>query len=341
MTAMRVAIRADASRELGFGHVKRCLALAAALRQGGIEMHFFATASDVDVAAMVQGAGLDCTLLDTIDAIAPLRDYAPQIVLVDHYRLDADWHGAARAQCDAARIAVIDDLANRPLDAEMVIDHNPDPDPAAKYRPLMRRPTLLCAGLRFALLDPVYAAHPRHVYSSRVGSIGIFMGGSDAENFSAFAWQACREGAGWTGLIEIASTSANPQLDALRELCQRDPRTTLLLDAPNLAAFHARHDLQLGAGGGACWERCCLGVPSVVLVCADNQLASVPPLARGHAAVGLDARARSDAQRAELGRIVRRLIDSPDTRQALHRASLGLVDGLGAQRAAAALMTLQ
>jgi UDP-2,4-diacetamido-2,4,6-trideoxy-beta-L-altropyranose hydrolase len=332
---MRIALRADASRQLGWGHVKRCLALALALRGRGAEVEFVAARTDVDVAALVGAAGIATTLVSGETALP--AGWAPDLVVVDHYRLGADWHAAARA-ATGAPIVVIDDLADRPLDAELVIDQNPMPDMAAKYRAALRRPARLCGGPQFALLDPVYAGHARHTLRRRVRSIGLFMGGTDAENFSAWAWQACRVQAGWGGPIEIASTRANPALAALQRLCADDAATTLLLDRPDLADFHARHDLQIGAGGGACWERCCLGVPALVLVAADNQLASVPHLAAHGAAVGLDARGQGRVTQDALGAAVRRLIDHADERRALHHHALALVDGLGAQRAAAEVL---
>jgi RimJ/RimL family protein N-acetyltransferase len=71
--------------------------------------------------------------------------------------------------------------------------------------------------------------------------------------------------------VEIATRTQNPNLTALEEFCARNPNVALLLDQPNLAEFFARHDLQIGAGGGATWERCRIGVPSVLISFAENQ----------------------------------------------------------------------
>ena len=65
------------------------------------------------------------------------------------------------------------------------------------------------------------------------------------------------------GPIEVVSTSANPHLRGLAAQVRADSLARLSVDLHDLAAFHARHDLQIGASGGATWERCCVGVPSL------------------------------------------------------------------------------
>ena len=354
--AIRVAIRADAAAAIGWGHVKRCLALAQALRAWGADVRFFSAASDVDAASLVAAEGFACTALprwqgpahDAAATAHAMSDHAaggpPAVLVVDHYQLAADWHQALR-QATGCAVVVIDDLADRPLAADLVIDHNPVRDAGAKYRPVLAQPSRLCAGPRYALLAPVYRDHARCQVGATLHSIGIFMGGSDPARHSQLAWRACREQADWQGLIEIASTSSNPHLAGLRRLAESDRQTRLLIDQPDLAAFHQRHGLQIGAGGGALWERCCLGVPTLALVCADNQRHSVPRLAEAGVVLGLDAsshRVDSPDGRllAPLGQAIRALVASPGLRQQLQQRSIAWVDGLGADRAAAAVLAL-
>lgn len=368
-TAPRVAMRADASRRIGWGHLKRCLALAQALREAGAEVAFVTRPADVDSAALVAQAGFAVLPMprleghpdspddpddappphadwlerrwdrDAADTTAAVHAWQPQLMVVDHYGIDARWHCALRAATGVA-IAVIDDLADRPLTPDLLIDHNPAADHRAKYQAVLRYPTPLCGGPSFALLDAVYRDHPRNAADAALASIGIFMGGTDPGNFSAWAYEACRGSAGWTGPIEIATTSAHPALAALQALAAADARLTLALDQPHLAGFHARHGLQIGAGGGALWERCCLGTPTLALVTAENQRLSVPLLADQGVVVGFDAVGQGPERGAALGRVIRRLIDSPAERAALRELSLALVDGRGAARAAAAVLAL-
>jgi UDP-2,4-diacetamido-2,4,6-trideoxy-beta-L-altropyranose hydrolase len=124
----------------------------------------------------------------------------------------------------------------------------------------------------------------------------------------------------------------------LRTLQVSDTQLDIILDQPNLAAFHAAHGLQIGAGGGAMWERCSLGTPTIALVTAENQRQSVPLVAAEGAVVGLDAMGQGEALCRELGLLIRRLIDSRPERQTLHERALALVDGHGAERVATAVL---
>ena len=356
-----VAVRADASRRIGLGHLKRCLALAQALRDIGLETLFLGRRSDADGASLVTSAGFRWLALpgpalreagpahadwlpvspeqDAADTLLALGGRPLHAIVVDHYALDARWHEALRRATGAALVA-IDDLADRPLAVDLLVDPNPAADPAAKWRTVLRRPAVLCTGPAHALLDAVYTHQPPRPWHDRVERIGIFMGGTDPGAHSELAWRACRMHAGWAGPIDIATTSANARLPALQALCERDAHLRLMVDQPDLAAFHASHDLQVGAGGGALWERCALGVPTLALVTAANQRLSVPLLAEAGVVCGFDAVHTGPDTAAELGAVVARLVASPAERAALRRLSLARVDGRGAGRVAAAMAAL-
>jgi len=347
---MRVAIRVDASKHLGLGHVKRCLALAGALREAGADVLFLSARHDIDVPAYARHAGFPCKELDpaevpnrmslnqedavSVDAqrsVEALSAWRPSWVVVDHYGLNADWHERVRKTL-GTRIAAIDDLADRPLAADVVVDPNYSNDHQKKFDARIASATELLAGPRFSLLDECYVNARRYAFREDVQSVGIFMGGTDPANVSPVALSACRDVAGFAGPIEIVSTSANPHFDELQKVCMHSPHTSLLADLDDLSEFFARHDLQIGAGGGATWERCCIGAPTLALVCADNQKAVVPAL---HA---LGVVATSDALSPEsLGDAVSRLLRAPEERKRLSDRARAMVDGIGARRVALVL----
>lgn len=350
---MKVAIRVDASRAIGTGHVRRMLALAAALRGCGAKVQFITRDLGLDVPAMMREAGFDCTVLPPSDGapfvsrvlhgvwaeIDPARDAAQTLVMlaprtdwvvVDHYAFDATWHIAIRtgARC---RIAVIDDLADREIEADLLVDHNHADDHRAKYGGRVSARTRLLGGPRFALLGPAYADAPRHRPGGKVESIGIFLGGVDQANVSLVALEGIVR-AGFNGPVEIVSTGANPHLSALRDAAAARPDTTVSTDLPDLAAFFARHDVQIGAGGGATWERCCIGAPTVLLVAAENQLAVAPAL-REAGVVATPAPLRAlDAESIAVA--LRPLLISAALRHDMSMRSRALVDGRGATRVA-------
>jgi UDP-2,4-diacetamido-2,4,6-trideoxy-beta-L-altropyranose hydrolase len=353
---MRVAIRVDASQAVGTGHVRRCLALAEALRTAGADIVFLSRNLDVDVPALVDAQGFALTQLprpaagfvpdvtiphaawaevpvdvDIAQTLAALA-VKPDWVVIDHYAFDGRWHDAIRSRL-AGKIAVVDDLADRTIDGDVLIDHNPSADHARKYEGRLSPRVRLLGGPNYALLGPAYATAHRYTPRERVESIGIFLGGVDRPNWSSLVLRAV-DNAGFHGPVEIATTSANPSLTQLLAVAESRPRTSVTIDQPDLAAFLSRHDLQIGAGGGALWERCCIGAPTVALVCAENQRISIKELVRRRVVLGVDAWDREEML-VELATdaIAAAVADFP-RRRALHDASIRLVDGKGAARVA-------
>jgi UDP-2,4-diacetamido-2,4,6-trideoxy-beta-L-altropyranose hydrolase len=357
----RVAVRVDASATMGTGHLRRCLSLAQSLLELGARVDLLARrldnvapqvlagpavpdslsvywlpapagkyASDENDTPQQAWAGVHWTQ-DVDDVMAALRDSNPDWLIIDHYAFDERWHAAVRHDL-GCQILVIDDTADRMLDADALLDQNWDSNHKVKYAGKLRRDTVLLTGPQFALLDKAYRNTPRYRFHREVRSLGIFMGGTDPGGASARILHACRE-SGYLGLVEVVSTSANPHLTTLRSACAASSDTQLTLDEPNLAHFFARHDLQIGAGGSATWERCCMAVPFMAKVLARNQLNVIEPLREmGVLEIG-------EGCGDELALQIRTLISNPEARRRMSERSSRLVDGHGAARVANFLLT--
>jgi len=358
---VKVAIRLDASTAIGTGHLKRMLALAHALRKAGGDIRLVARRLDIDVAALASVEGVATITLPAPDgAFAPdpaiahaawagvaqiqdaeqtaaaLKAWQPDAVIVDHYAFDARWHRQV-AEALGIVLMVVDDLADRPLAGDWLVDHNFHPDHDAKYAGRLAPGMRMLAGPRYAMLGSVYADAPRHVFAERVSSIGVFLGGVDARA-DTLRVLAALDAAGWTGPVEVVTTSANPGLARLEAAVAARPGTTLTRDLPDLAAFFARHDLQIGAGGGAIWERCCIGPPTLCLVCAENQRLSVPFLDAAGIVMGYDMLVDAPPQPLTLAQLIAAVIEDSPRRRAIRDAAMALVDGRGADRIASALV---
>lgn len=344
---MQVCFRVDVSAQLGLGHLRRCLSLAQALRRCGAAVSFIVGISDVDGKALVNSEGFAAQLLnlgcpssseaDADASVAALAESNANWVVVDHYDLDATWHDRVRA-ATGAQIAVIDDLADRPIAPDALIDHNlvnSIGGHSARYESqLKRQPHQWAIGPRFALLSPAYDS-PGQAFTVRehVESVGIFLGGTAPAHLIEMALDALRNVAGFRGSVEVVSTSANPTLPKLRDAVARDRLARLSIDLPDLRSFYSRHDLQVGAGGGAAWERCAIGVPTLTLAVVPNQLAVVPSLAATGATSTVD-----NNSAAAVGSELRRLICNPHERLVLSERSRAIVDGRGALRCALTLL---
>ncbi|TVR83267.1 MAG: UDP-2,4-diacetamido-2,4,6-trideoxy-beta-L-altropyranose hydrolase [Rhodospirillales bacterium] len=293
---MRVAIRADASARIGSGHVMRCLTLAESLRARGAEVHFVCRAHAGHMAARIEAAGFAVTLLpapppvsapvadadyaawlgvpaetDAHQMIVALDGWRPDWLVVDHYALDARWQQELRPHCD--RIMVIDDLADRDHDCDLLLDQNLVSELAGRYDGCVSSHCGRLLGPDYALLQPRYAElHPRTPpRTGRIQRIFVFFGMVDDANLTGRTIAAFlaleRPDIGLDVVIDPESAHAA----ALREQATAHAHIILHGPLPSLARLMMKADLAIGAGGATSWERCCLGLPSLVVTLAENQ----------------------------------------------------------------------
>lgn len=370
---MHIAIRADASANMGTGHLRRCISLAHALDGLDCRISIVCRRLD-DVAAKVlrdvawdifwldqpqdptdveidascdpphsQWAGVTWSQ-DATETIGHLAGLKPDWMVIDHYAFDARWHDQVRDQL-GCRVLVIDDLADRSLSADALLDQNFAYDHRTRYANVLRGKPFQMFGPRYALLGPAYRKARRYAMHDTVRSIGIFMGGTDPGGISSLILNVCREEAGFKGEIEVVSSSASAAVDELTKACMSAGNTRLTLDEPDLSDFFQRHDLHIGAGGGATWERCCIGPPTIAVPVASNQAGVVGALARIGALrlasmrnCGVHLVLPGSATAPDLGTEMVALMRSGKARSALSECAKTLVDGLGALRVALMLL---
>ena len=325
---MRQAMfRVDAAPAIGGGHVMRCLALAAALSEAGWQCRFLVAEGTLRTVTALAHSGHSVEEGERHWHVPESFD----LLVVDHYRLDAryerGWRGRARS------ILVIDDLADRPHACDLLLDQGLARDPA-DYRGLVAPGCRLLLGPRYALLRPEFARRREEALArrgaARVERVLIAPGATDPTNLAA-PLIAAAETLGDVA-IDIAIGSAAPHLDELRRRAAASGRLGLHIDSSDMAELMVRADLCLGAGGGTSWERCCLGLPTIVAVISPDQAL----MAKGLAAAGAAEIAAAEDPVA-LAAAVRALAAESARRQAMSAAAAGLCDGGGARRIAALL----
>lgn len=309
-----VAFRADASTEIGTGHVMRCLTLADALAERGIACHFLSralpghlcdrisahghhlhrlaapgdgTVTDPDGPAHAGWLGLHWRD-DAAECRPILAALGPDWLVMDHYALDARWQGAVLP--DGCRLMVIDDLADRPHVADVLLDQNLGRE-AADYGPLVPEGCDLLIGPRFALLRPEFAAQRAYSLArrkeGRLHRLCIAMGGVDRENATGAVLDAlARIGLPEGVEVTVILGGTAPHLGPVRAMAGELPfACEVLVDRSDMADILAETDLAIGAAGSSTWERCCLGVPTLVLVLADNQAAIAEAIDKAKAGI--------------------------------------------------------
>lgn len=347
---MRAAFRVDANALMGGGHVMRCLSLANTLRRQGFETIFVfaimpaALLEHVSAAGHAvrsiacspemnrEGAGWEAEPLSTeaqrrdAEAMTQAVGGRADWLVVDHYLLDRRWENAARRQAD--RILVLDDLANRLHDCDLLLDQTLGRE-RGDYSTLVLGQARLLLGPLYALLRPEFvrerpASLARRRSPGVVRRIFISLGATDVGGCTIPAARAGLAAAGELEVDVVIGRSA-PSVEELRALAEREPRLRLHVDTQEMAALMRDADLAIGASGSTSWERCCLGLPTVALVLADNQRLVAEKLTEGGSAYVAHC---ADA----LPETLFSLIADPARRLAMTAAAAALADGWGVER---------
>ncbi len=302
-----VAIRSDASVKIGTGHVMRCLVLAEQIRReiSDVKIIFLCVREDGNLISHIQGLGYRVVELARYDGVETVKQLAVQIstassdsisfpidlLIVDHYRLDVAWERAMRKL--TRKVLVIDDLANRVHDCDVLLDQNLNQQMAKRYSTLVPESCRCFIGPRHLLLRPEFLLAKEQVKNRivelensflrpNIRNILIFYGGSDPTRETTKALQAVTL---WldklhndTGELKsskvhvnVVAGTSNPMFTEIEEQCDTMKNVQLFRHVDNMAEILLDTDIVLGAGGVAMWERCYLGVPSIVTIVAENQ----------------------------------------------------------------------
>ncbi len=331
--------RADAGGALGTGHVRRCLALAGALAAEGWRCGFACRRGAAAAVPELAGAGvavnwLDEDEADTPEALAARWPGGADLLIADQYGLDAGYERGARPW--ARRVMAIDDLADRPHDCELLLDATPGRPPDA-YRGLVPEGCRMLTGPDHALLRPDFARRrllARGPHDGRVRRVLVAPGGTDSAGLGPLMLRAIRR-SGLELALDVMIGGSAGNLDEIRREAAGIAGARVHADADDPAALTAAADLVLGAGGSSSWERCCLGVPALVAIAADNQRPGTEALAAAGAVEVLGDVGSLDPE--GIAERLRAAAADPARVAAMAVAALELCDGLGAARAAIAV----
>lgn len=354
---LKVVFRSDATSQIGTGHFMRCMTLAEELKQHNARIRFICrnlpqylrdmlAANDIELVSLESGAtpssagGLAhshwLNASQEQDAQATkqaLSDQAWDWLVVDHYALDARWESALRAT--ARQIMVIDDLADRNHDCDVLLDQNLYADMQERYAGKVPVHCRLLLGPRYALLREEFRefrkqARPR---TGLIKRILVFFGGVDADNYTGRVVDAL------AGLeikalqVDVVIGMQHPCREKIEARCASHGYHCHV-QTRRMAELMANADLAIGAGGSAMWERCCLGLPALSICVADNQRKQIADAAEN----GLIYAPSSDDELAgAIQRHTRALLENEPLLKLISKNAMQEVDGLGVNRVAGIL----
>ncbi|TAM86201.1 UDP-2,4-diacetamido-2,4,6-trideoxy-beta-L-altropyranose hydrolase [bacterium] len=335
---MRLFIRADSSLQIGTGHIMRCLTVATALRHHGFEPVFICRTLPGDVTSLVERRGFDVRRLPPPAAGDASSDNDASLtrsaiggetgwLIVDHYALDARWERDVRPHVEG--IVAIDDLADRPHACDALLDQGLYADAAIRYQALVGPATRLWLGPAFALLRDEFMHVGRNVRArdGQVRRLLISLGGSDPAGFTAMTLEAVRAVNGFQAAVDVVVPPSNPHRARIVALAAGARDVTVHGYVERISDLMSAADLAVGAAGMTAWERCAMGLPTVLLVLAKNQENVAAGVAQAGAAWNLgDA---GSVTRERVGSAIAHAVDAPDEVRRMSVAALALMRGAG------------
>jgi UDP-2,4-diacetamido-2,4,6-trideoxy-beta-L-altropyranose hydrolase len=296
---MKVLFRVDSSWIIGTGHLVRCLNLANFLRTHGAECQFvcrylkgnsiqklFDEGFEVKVLSEVEPSGLKDEdqhqiahaawlgvdwQVDAEQTIALMESTIFDWIVVDHYALDICWESMLSPYC--AKLMVVDDLADRRHKCDLVLDQNLVENMGARYKDLIPDHCTRLLGPEYALLQPEYAALHQYLLprSGKIRRIFVFFGGADIHNWTGRTIDVLASQNLGDIFIDVVISRDHQHGDEIREIGKQHANIAIHAALPSLAELMVKADLAIGAGGVTTWERCCLGLPTLVVTLAENQ----------------------------------------------------------------------
>ncbi len=296
---MNVSFRVDSSTQIGSGHVMRCMTLADRLKDDGHAVFFISRDLPGNLCNVIEGRGYKIFRLpydvlhrhtaaviegyvgwlgvewhiDAEEVISLCRkSVSCDWLIMDHYALDYQWEKAVRSGTN--KVMVIDDLANRIHDCDILLDQNYYADMDSRYRTLVPRECRVLVGPRYALIrsEFILARRSGRERDGSITSILIFFGGSDLTNETEKALDAIRALNRPDITVDVVVGASNPHRVRIEAICSTMTKVNYFCQVENMAELMTRADLSVGAGGSTTWERCCLGLPCLVVSVAENQV---------------------------------------------------------------------
>jgi len=296
---LKVVFRVDASLEMGTGHVMRCLTLAQALKENGAGVKFICRKHKGNLIAKISSSGFNVYELkafeeikvdtrlahshwlgatqqqDADDCIDIFKAEKIDWLIVDHYALDEEWQKRLKPYCE--KLMVIDDLADRKHQCDILLDQTFGRQ-QEDYLALSPQVCELLLGSQYTLLRPEFAKWRPYSLERRskpeFKQLLINMGGVDIDNVTEKVLDELKICNLPNDLkITVVMGGAAPHLESVKSKAITLPyKTEVQVDVGNMAEIMANSDISIGAAGSTTWERCCLGLPTIQIVLAKNQI---------------------------------------------------------------------
>jgi UDP-2,4-diacetamido-2,4,6-trideoxy-beta-L-altropyranose hydrolase len=263
----------------------RCLTLADALAARGASCHFLSREGGNNLMALVCQRGHRTITLpssnmatdahayrldwcfDSERTLEAMADLSPAWLVVDHYGIDAKWEHKARLA--ARKIMVIDDLADRPHDCNLLLDQTMVATQPQRYDELLPDGCLRKLGPAHVMLRPEFELTPRPTIGQGVRKVHVYIGSNDQTNQTSKVVEALAEFPQLSAVVILGH--AHPYAEQILGMAHEQRHIEFRLFDTQVAHSMRSADLGIGVCGMAAWERCAASLPSLVTITAENQ----------------------------------------------------------------------
>ena len=349
---MKIAFRTDASIQIGTGHFMRCLTLADEFKKQGAHICFLSRNLPVHLSEMLSIKGIDLIQLgaDDIDGLTDELAHSSWLetsqaqdalttvqalsgslwdwLVIDHYALDIRWESIVRQ--NIKKTMVIDDIADRIHDCDILLDQNYYTDMQTRYNGKIPAHCQLLLGPRYALLREEFRTlrEQAKVRNGKIKKVLVFFGGVDAENYTFQAIEALSEmDAGLQ--VDVVIGAQHPFKELIENACVKYGYI-YHVQTSCMAQLMFQADLAIGAGGSSSWERCSLGLPSLLVALADNQIAIAKDLSAVNACIYIGN--GDTVNLLNLKKCLTELIANPEQIRKISESAYLITDGFGVLR---------
>ena len=286
-------IRVDSSPEIGIGHMMRCLTLAQELKNNFDKVIFLTRKDSDDFTETIMENGFKVVLLPTQIIKPPkniheLNNYSDIIknlittytrnknyLLIDHYDIDSAFELSLKNTFE--KIFVIDDLANRKHNCDLLIDQNYYRDLNHRYEKLIPNNAITLLGPKYAIIRSEFRSVNKKIIkkNSQVKKILVSFGGSDPTNECKKTLDALCSIENSQFEIIVVAGIYNHKFEQLQKLYEKYSSIKIYRHVNDLSRLMLDSDLFIGAGGTTTWERLYMGLPSIVTIISNDQKESI------------------------------------------------------------------
>lgn len=357
---MNVCIRVDSSSVIGTGHVTRCLTLAEQFRKNGNSVLFICRELPGNVMNLILSNGFELNKLpaanydkynqnelnihknwlavdwqvdleQTGEIIKSLRKEI-DLLVVDHYAIDKKWEDGISSHC--YNIMLIDDLADRPHTCDFLLDQNYYKDLDYRYDNLVPKDCVKMPGPSYAMLRPEFfeARQTLRKPDGIIKNVMVFFGGADSSNQTGKVLDVISSGQFNNINFDIVLGGTNQFREKIENECKSSGNVTIHCQIDYMAQLMAQSDLSISGGGTTTWERCCLGLPSLTIALAENQV-EVAKLSE-NAGFAKYLGYYTEVKAEDIFEALKDLIINPEKVLSMSQIGYNLVDGKGVSRVA-------